>query len=130
MGRAENTEAIFALPEGWTQGGRGDVLSHQLKFPRARTARVLAGDIGATHSRLAIYGLQSGCVELLRQETYPSSQHAGLKEVLASFLETEQAEIQAACLGLPAPIHAGVVFPLTNLPWTVDQRRSSDQVLL
>jgi len=89
--------------------------------PGSHPARILVGDIGATNSRLAIYGLQSGRVELLRQETYASSEHACLKDVLTSFLEAEREEIEAACLGLPAPIHSGVVFPLTNLPWKVDR---------
>ena len=89
--------------------------------PRSRSARILAGDIGGTYARLAVYGLHAGRVESLRQETYASSEHAGLTAVLTSFLEDEREEVEAACLGLPAPIHSGEVFPLTNLPWTVDR---------
>ena len=92
---------------------------------RARSSRVLVGDIGATHSRLAIYRVGSGRPEPLRQETYASGEHDGLTEVLASFLQSEREEIQAACLGLPGPIHGGTVFPLTNLGWKVDR----DEVL-
>ena len=101
-----------------------ETLDYQQKIenmPRSRPARILVGDIGATHSRLAIYSLRAGRVELSRQETYASSEHACLTEVLKSFLEGEREEIEAACLGLPAPIHSGVVFPLTNLPWKVDR---------
>jgi len=60
-------------------------------------------------------------VELFRQQTYLSSEHRCLTEVLASFLGEERGDVAAACLGLPAPIHSGVVFPLTNLPWRVDR---------
>jgi glucokinase len=101
-----------------------ETLKHQQKIenlPRSGPSRILVGDIGATHSRLAVYSFLEGRVELLRHETYASSEHAGLKEVLASFLEAEREEVEVACLGLPAPIHSGVAFPLTNLPWKVDR---------
>ncbi len=96
-------------------------MSHPPQPTRSRPARILVGDIGATHSRLAIYGLDAGRIELSRQETYASSDHACLTDVLVRFLQGEREDVEAACLGLPAPIHAGVVFPLTNLPWTVDR---------
>ena len=96
-------------------------MSHRRNLPRSNPARILVGDIGATHSRLAIYSLPAGRIELQRQKTYESSKHACLTEVLASFLEDEREDLAAACLGLPAPIHSGVVFPFTNLPWKVDR---------
>ena len=99
-------------------------LEYQQKIenlPRSRPARILVGDIGATHSRLAVYSFRAGRVELLRHETYASSEHACLEEVLASFLEGEREDVEAACLGLPAPIHSGITLPLTNLPWKVDR---------
>lgn len=79
------------------------------------------GDIGGTHSRFAIFSNDSGGLELVRRKTYASAEHDCLKELLASFLDGEATNIDAACLGLPGPIHAGVVFPLTNLPWEVDR---------
>jgi glucokinase len=97
-------------------------LSNQLLNLRpSRPVRLLVGDIGATHSRLAIYRHRPGHVERLRQQTYASADYGCLMEVLASFLDVEQKDVAAACLGLPAPIHAGVAFPLTNLPWEVDR---------
>jgi len=77
------------------------------------------GDIGATHSRLATCTHHEGRIELLRREIYASSEHGGLTEVLETFLAGEREDVDSACLGLPAPIHSGVVFPLTNLPWEV-----------
>jgi glucokinase len=70
---------------------------------------------------LAIFSTQSGDLELVRRKTYASAEHDCLKELLAEFLHEERQDIDAACLGLPAPIHSGVVFPLTNLPWQVDK---------
>lgn len=86
-------------------------------------ARILAGDIGGTHSRLAIYSHQAGRFELLRQETYPSSEHSCLTDVLTSFLGNHGEDVDAACLGVPAPIHAGNVCPPPNLAWHVDRER-------
>lgn len=97
--------------------------NQHLNLPRSRPARILVGDIGGTHSRLAIFSLWAGRLELLRQQTYASSEHACLTAVLASFLDGEREDVEAACLGLPAPIHSGVVFPLTNLPWKVDREQ-------
>jgi glucokinase len=59
----------------------------------------------------------------MRQEAYSSSEHGCLTEVLASFLEGELEDVDAACLGLPAPIQSGVVFPLTNLEWKIDREQ-------
>jgi glucokinase len=56
-----------------------------------------------------------------RRESYPSSQLVGLTDVLERFLAGEVGEVDAACLGLPAPIDANGVFPLTNLPWQIDR---------
>lgn len=91
--------------------------------PDYRPARVLAGDIGGTHSRLAIYRQEAGGLELLHQQTYPSLEHGGLSDVLAAFLANQCEEVDAVCLGLPAPIHSGLVYPLTNLPWQVDREK-------
>ena len=56
-----------------------------------------------------------------RRESYPSSQLVGLTDVLERFMAGEVGDVDAACLGLPAPIDANGVFPLTNLPWQIDR---------
>ena len=100
-----------------------------------RPTRILAGDIGGTHSRLAIYSHRASRFELERLETYSSPEHDGLTEVLDSFFEKSGEQVDAACFGLPAPIHSGTVFPLTNLRWFVDREQvlqavGTDQVAL
>jgi glucokinase len=91
-------------------------------LPNSRPTRILAGDIGGTHSRLAIYCHEAGGLELQRQQTYSSSEHSGLLEVLAVFLENHE-KVDAACIGLPAPIHSGLVCPLPNLPWEINREQ-------
>ena len=56
-------------------------MSHPPDPQRPRPRRILVGDIGATHARLAIYGHDAGRIELSRQETYTSSEHACLTDV-------------------------------------------------
>ncbi len=91
----------------------------------SRRRRILAGDIGGTYSRLAIYSHEASGFALERLETYSSPEHEGLTEVLATFFEEDGGTVDAACFGLPAPIHSGKVYPLTNLRWLIDR----DQVL-
>ncbi len=86
-----------------------------------REARILAGDIGGTYARLAIYLHRADRLDLLRRETYSSSEHRCLAELLACFLEPGGEKLDAACLGVPAPVHAGVVYPLPNLPLRVER---------
>ena len=100
---------------------RGDALSIQNPSSHFRPTRILAGDIGGTNSRLAIYSHQASRLELLHQKTYPSCEHGCLADVLATFLEDDCEDFDAVCLGLPAPICSGRVFPLTNLPWLIDR---------
>jgi glucokinase len=99
------------------------VLDNREHSVRVGSARILAGDIGGTHSRLAIFSHQASGLELLHQRTYPSSEHGCLTDVLETFLGNQNDDMDAVCLGLPAPIQPGAVFPLTNLPWQVDRER-------
>lgn len=94
----------------------------QLDLQRSGPTRLLVGDIGGTFSRLAICSLSSGRIQLERRESYSSSKLEGIKDVLTRFLADERGVVDAACLGLPAPIDSNGVFPLTNLPWQIDRK--------
>lgn len=82
---------------------------------------VLAGDIGGTNSRLALYRCDAKGLVRIAQATYPSSEHSCLTEIISSFLATCQARCEVACLGLPGPVGPGRDVQLTNLPWQVDR---------
>jgi glucokinase len=81
---------------------------------------VLAGDIGGTNSRLALYdGLK-----LLFEKTYPSTQQASLEAASVQFLADARAQLgdvtpARACLAVAGPIE-GHMARITNLPWLVD----------
>jgi len=99
---------------------------------------VLAGDIGGTNTRLAIFdvitaGAAAGdrpALMPLFERTYPSAAHAGLDAIADAFLGEAAAEIGAgakvasACFGIAGPIENNMCRA-TNLPWVVDGRALS-----
>ena len=86
---------------------------------------ILAGDIGGTHTRLALF--DGDPHEPLDLTVYPSREHAGLEEIVAVFLAEHPADLEGACFDVAGPVHNGRA-KTTNLPWIVDARRVADRV--
>jgi glucokinase len=82
---------------------------------------ILAGDIGATHTRLAWFEVADGNVVPGVARTYPSRRHAGLDEIVAAFLDEVPGRLLHACFGIAGPVREGRA-EATNLPWVVDAR--------
>jgi len=89
---------------------------------------VLAGDIGGTNSRLAIYdvpatGLRG--VKPIFEQTYPSAAHPSLDVIAEKFLTAAagavgaRAGVDSGCFGIAGPIEHNICRA-TNLPWVVD----------
>jgi glucokinase len=78
---------------------------------------ILAGDVGATHTRLAIFATDPR--EPVAFETYASQDHAGLEEMVQEFLAAHPADVDQACFGVAAVISEGHA-DTTNLAWAVD----------
>jgi len=81
--------------------------------------KVLAGDIGGTNTRLAICDVTDGSVKRLAEEIQPSTRFRTFKETVREFIAHHDADLRAACFGLPGPVR-GRRASLTNLPWAVD----------
>ncbi len=85
----------------------------------------LAGDIGGTNTRLAIYKLSEGQFECLQHEVFANSDHESLEDVIDVFRSSYFEQIDLACFGV-----AGVVLnghcDATNLPWVLDEAELSD----
>jgi glucokinase len=97
--------------------------------------RVLAGDIGGTNTRLALF--DGGADEPLFERVYPSAAYTGLDLIAEKFLAEARAEStgggsgsgapfafvppEQACFGIAGPVE-GNVCRATNLPWVVDGR--------
>jgi glucokinase len=92
---------------------------------------VLAGDIGGTNSRLALY--ESGRQEPSCENTYPSTDYPGLEAICEEFLRDARsagvlaAAPERACLGIAGPVEDNVCRA-TNLPWVVDGRELARQL--
>src|SRR5262249_46895363 len=80
---------------------------------------ILAGDIGGTKTRLALYTLDGGRLVKGPEETYPSREHAKFDTLLAAFRGAHPDRIRAACFGVAGPVRGGNVRT-TNLPWELD----------
>jgi len=80
---------------------------------------ILAGDIGGTKTNLAIFEVREHALALVAQESFPSGEHAGLKEIAKAFLTQQQLPVDLACFGIAGPVRDGHV-DATNLPWAID----------
>lgn len=86
---------------------------------------ILAGDIGGTHTRLALF--DGDPHEPLALALYPSQKHAGLEEIVTAFMAEHQADVESACFDVAGPVSNGRV-KTTNLPWIVDARQVADTI--
>jgi glucokinase len=80
---------------------------------------ILAGDIGGTHSRMALFNEESGRLRLAQEKTYRSREHSNLDEIFSLFLRETGAAVKTACFGIAGPVVHGRVNA-SNLPWVVD----------
>jgi glucokinase len=83
--------------------------------------RILAGDIGGTHARLALYDCEKGKLRQIQHVEYASREYLDLREVVQTFLDSYPEQIDSACFGVAGPVVKGhVVTP--NLPWIVQRK--------
>jgi len=91
---------------------------------------VLAGDIGGTHTRLAVFAAGDLRKPLVRR-SYPSGDFESLQAIIGRFVDEVGGALPAlpgrAGFGVAGPAD-GVVVKLTNLPWVVDARRIEERL--
>ncbi len=80
---------------------------------------ILAGDIGGTTTRLALFRLVEKRPQPILKKTFSSAQHAGLTEIVTRFAQECGHDIDCAGFGIPGPVIKGQA-KTTNLPWHVD----------
>ena len=83
-----------------------------------RKALLLAGDLGATKTTLALYDAAAWPGAPLRQQTFQNKEFADFDSLLAAFLGSAQSAPIAACLGVAGPVLANAVT-MTNLNWAI-----------
>jgi glucokinase len=80
---------------------------------------ILAGDIGGTNTRLGLFEVQAGHLQLLCERVYPSREHENLDEIVRLFLSEQKVTITLACFGIAGPVIQNRVST-PNLAWVVD----------
>ncbi|MGH9897885.1 MAG: glucokinase [Pyrinomonadaceae bacterium] len=95
---------------------------------------ILAGDIGGTNTRLALFRLKAERLEMIVEETFPSRQYSTREEIARMFVGKQvlsgagsnALRLKYACFGVAGPVKNGDSH-LSNLPWeiTVDNLRKA-----
>jgi glucokinase len=105
---------------------------------------ILAGDIGGTKTRLALFEAGSGRLRPVAEESFPSKEYPDLDPIVEAFLSARRAlssrrttsgsryvfrgrGVERACFGIAGPVVDGRSVT-TNLPWVVDARRLRDDL--
>ncbi len=88
---------------------------------------ILAGDIGGTNSRLALFDVVNGQYNLISTTVFPSQQYSGLDQIVTEFVAAANAKPDAACFGVAGPVSHGRVAT-TNLPWVIESKRLADEL--
>ena len=81
--------------------------------------RVLAGDIGGTKTRLAVFDVEGTRAKALFEHSYPSGKYASFDAIVRDFLGRADADCRQACFGIAGPVRQGRV-ETTNLPWVIE----------
>ncbi len=90
---------------------------------------ILAGDIGGTNARLALFDVQNGQFNLVSATIFPSRRYSSLDKIVNEFVRTAGIRPAQACFGVAGPVTNGRV-ETSNLPWTIESRRLADELNL
>lgn len=88
---------------------------------------ILAGDIGGTNARLALYDVHNGDFTLAHMAIFPSRQYAGLDQIVAEFVKSIGQGPTQACFGIAGPVTNGRV-EASNLPWIIEAKRLAEEL--
>jgi glucokinase len=88
---------------------------------------ILVGDLGGTHTRLAVAEITSNQVVLARVERYINNEHADLHSILRQFLAAESDLGETLCCLAVAGPTDGTRVQFTNLDWRIDSTDLSAQ---
>ena len=80
---------------------------------------ILAGDIGGTSTRLAVFDVVDRRQRLVVEGSFSSAQYNGLGEIVEQFVAEHALGVDFACFGIAGPVRDGRVAT-SNLPWVID----------
>lgn len=90
---------------------------------------ILAGEIGATRTRLAAFETEGNKLQCVIEKIYMSQEYEGLPQIIADFILTEGIPVHSACFGVAGPVREGR-SKISNLPWMIDSRELAKQLKL
>lgn len=88
---------------------------------------LLAGDIGGTNTRLALFNIEGGAFVRRELKRYESRAYGSLAEIVKVFLGETETKVNRACFGIPGPVIGGRV-KTTNLPWELSDEALSREL--
>jgi glucokinase len=88
---------------------------------------ILAGDIGGTNARLALFDVFDGHFTLISASVFPSREYSGLDEIVAKFVHASNVQPDTACFGIAGPVRNGRV-EASNLPWVIESKRLAEEL--
>src|ERR1700746_582803 len=80
---------------------------------------ILAGEIGATRTRLAAFDSDGNTLNKVVEKIYMSQQETGFADIISNFVESEGVPGHSACFGVAGPVRGGR-SKISNLAWTID----------
>jgi glucokinase len=88
---------------------------------------ILAGDIGGTNARLAVFDVLDGHFSLISASVFPSREYSSLDEIVSKFVRSANVHPHAACFGVAGPVRNGRV-EASNLPWIIESKRLAEEL--
>ena len=85
---------------------------------------LLAGDIGGTKTKLAVFSPERGAQHPLAEARFSSADYPALRAIVCEFLVDTDVRISSASFGVAGPVVAGEA-KVTNLPWVIVERELS-----
>jgi glucokinase len=82
-------------------------------------SNLLAGDVGGTCTRLAVFSSKRGLREPLHHKTYANAQYDDFETIVQVCLAEAGVTVERACLGVGGPVVGGRVT-FTNRDWVLD----------
>ena len=90
---------------------------------------ILAGDVGATKTNLAVFSHERGVHHPLMEATFPSANYTNLVDIVHEYLSRSNRVIESACFGVAGPVMNGYA-EITNLSWTMEEGKLRDELNL
>ena len=86
------------------------------------TKSYLVADIGGTKTALAVFSLETGPRQVLKQVSFPSRDYPSLESILTVFMADHvelNGHLSGSVFGVAGPVVGGRA-QITNLPWLID----------